>query len=217
MDSNVLGVECVSYWRFRFPSSIVCELGYHQSIKGFDRGFELRGADAPAYFEEIRRTPILAIEDALRDQRSRDLQPYLASRQHRRAARHRRPRRRRGRRHPLPRARRRAPTLERAGTAARLRHRPDHRGPHRHARPQPHPGTRTKGGAARGRDDRRGGGVRLVRGRPGRGRSRRAHPGRLLRSRCRRGRRGERHGSRAHPPGGSGPAPEPAPAITRRR
>ena len=104
--------------------------------------------------------------------------PGLAS--HRRAARHRRPRRRRGRRHPLPRARRRAPALERAGTAHRLRHRPDHRGPRRRARPQPHPGTRTQGGAARGCDDRRGGGVRLVRGRPGRGRSRRPHPGRLL-------------------------------------
>jgi signal transduction histidine kinase len=80
VDSNVLGVECVSYWRFRVPSSIVCELGYHQSIKGFDRGLELRSADAPAYFEEIRRTPILAIEDAPRDERSRDLRAYLASR-----------------------------------------------------------------------------------------------------------------------------------------
>ena len=81
MDSNVLGVECVSYWRFRVPSAIVCELGYRQSIKGFDRGFELRGADAPVYFDEIRRTPIVPIDDAPRDQRSRDLQPYLASRQ----------------------------------------------------------------------------------------------------------------------------------------
>ncbi len=80
VDSNVLGVECVSYWRFRLPSSIVCELGYHQSIKGFDRGFELRGTDAPVYFDEIRRTPILAIDDAPRDQRSRDLEAYLTSR-----------------------------------------------------------------------------------------------------------------------------------------
>jgi signal transduction histidine kinase len=81
VDSNVLGVECVSYWRFRVPAAIVCELGYRQSIKGFDRGFELRGGDAPAYFEEIRRTPILAIEDAAGDPRSRELQPYLTSRQ----------------------------------------------------------------------------------------------------------------------------------------
>src|SRR3954451_4957935 len=81
VDSNVLGVECVSYWRFRLPSTIVCELGYHQSIQGFDRGFELRASDAPTYFEEIRRTPILPIEDAPTDQRSRDLRPYLASRQ----------------------------------------------------------------------------------------------------------------------------------------
>jgi signal transduction histidine kinase len=80
VDSNVLGVECVSYWRFRLPSSIVCELGYRQSIKGFDRGFELRGSDAPAYFDEIRQRPILAIEDAPRDARSRELRAYLAAR-----------------------------------------------------------------------------------------------------------------------------------------
>jgi signal transduction histidine kinase len=80
VDSNVLSVQCVSYWRFRFPSAIVCELGYHQSIKGYDRGFELRASDAPAYFEAIRGTPILAIEDAASDPRSRDLEPYLASR-----------------------------------------------------------------------------------------------------------------------------------------
>ena len=80
VDSNVLGVESVSYWRFRFPSSIVCELGYHQSIKGFDRGFELRGTATPAYFDEIRRSPILAIDDAPRDRRSCDIGAYLTSR-----------------------------------------------------------------------------------------------------------------------------------------
>src|SRR4051795_3665713 len=79
VDSTVLGVKCVSYWRVR-PKSIICELGYHQSIKGFDRGLELKGSDAPAYFEEIRRSRILAIEDAPRDQRSRQLGAYLASR-----------------------------------------------------------------------------------------------------------------------------------------
>ena len=58
VDSNVLGVECVSYWRFRFALlDSSCELGYHQSIKGFDRGFELRGADAPVYFHEIPPDP----------------------------------------------------------------------------------------------------------------------------------------------------------------
>jgi len=34
VESNLLGVECVSYWRFRLPTSIVCELGYRQSIRG---------------------------------------------------------------------------------------------------------------------------------------------------------------------------------------
>jgi signal transduction histidine kinase len=87
VDSNLLGVESVSYWRFRPPGSpgsppgvIVCELGYHQSIRAFDRGLELRSTDTPAYFEEIRRTPILAIQDAPVDERTRDLRAYLASR-----------------------------------------------------------------------------------------------------------------------------------------
>jgi signal transduction histidine kinase len=80
VDSNILGVECVSYWRFRPPGSIVCELGYHQSIKSFDRGLELRSHDNPGYFAEIRRSPILAISDAPRDERTRDLRAYLASR-----------------------------------------------------------------------------------------------------------------------------------------
>jgi signal transduction histidine kinase len=81
VDSNLLGVECVSYWRFRPPTSIVCELGYRQSIRALDRGLELHSADNPAYFEEIRRTPILAIDDAPHDERTRDLRAYLASRQ----------------------------------------------------------------------------------------------------------------------------------------
>jgi signal transduction histidine kinase len=80
VDSNILGVECVSYWRFRVPSAIVCELGYHQSIKSFDRGLELRDTDAPGYFAEIHGSPILAIADAPRDGRTRDLRRYLASR-----------------------------------------------------------------------------------------------------------------------------------------
>jgi len=81
VDSHLLGVECVSYWRFRLPTSIVCELGYHQSIRAFDRGLELRRTEAPGYFEAIGETPILVIQDALHDERTRDLRAYLASRQ----------------------------------------------------------------------------------------------------------------------------------------
>ncbi|HEY7374423.1 MAG TPA: GAF domain-containing sensor histidine kinase [Polyangia bacterium] len=81
VDSNILGVECVSYWRFRVPSSIVCELGYHQSIRAFDRGLELRSSDSPGYFQAIRETPILAIQDARRDERMHDVRAYLQSRQ----------------------------------------------------------------------------------------------------------------------------------------
>jgi signal transduction histidine kinase len=80
VDSNVLGVECVSYWRFRAPTAIVCELGYHQSIKSFDRGLELRSSELPGYFAEIRQSPMLAVTDAPRDERTRDLRSYLASR-----------------------------------------------------------------------------------------------------------------------------------------
>ncbi len=80
VESNLLGVECVSYWRFRLPTSIVCELGYRQSIRAWDRGLELRSTDSPGYFAEIRRTPILAIDDAPQDDRTRDLRAYLASR-----------------------------------------------------------------------------------------------------------------------------------------
>jgi signal transduction histidine kinase len=80
VDSNLLGVECVSYWRFRLPTSIVCELGYHQSIRAFDRGLELRSSELPGYFQAIREAPILAIDDAPHDERSHDLESYLASR-----------------------------------------------------------------------------------------------------------------------------------------
>jgi signal transduction histidine kinase len=81
VDSSVLEVESVSYWRFRpFPSSIICELGYHASGQIFDRGFELRRTDSPGYFEEIRRAPVLAIDDAIHDERTRDIRGYLMDR-----------------------------------------------------------------------------------------------------------------------------------------
>ena len=81
VDSNLLGVECVSYWRFRVPAAIVCELGYHQSIRAFDRGLELRSEENPGYFHAIRQDPIVAIQDAPHDERTHDLRTYLASRQ----------------------------------------------------------------------------------------------------------------------------------------
>ena len=81
VDSNLLGVENVSYWRFRLPTSIVCELGYHRSIRAFDRGLEIRGSDSPGYLDEIQRTPILAIEDVFHDDRTRDLRAYFAARE----------------------------------------------------------------------------------------------------------------------------------------
>jgi len=81
VDSDVLGVESVSYWRFRpSPPSVVCELGYHSGGQSFDRGYELRRTDSPGYFEEIRRCPVLAIEDATHDERIRDIRRYLTDR-----------------------------------------------------------------------------------------------------------------------------------------
>jgi hypothetical protein len=63
------------------PAAIVCELGYHQSIRAFDRGLELRSEENPGYFHAIRQDPIVAIQDAGHDERTHDLRTYLASRQ----------------------------------------------------------------------------------------------------------------------------------------
>ncbi|HKQ70566.1 MAG TPA: GAF domain-containing sensor histidine kinase [Polyangiaceae bacterium] len=82
VGSDILGAERINYWRLRpEPASIVCELGFLSRGQRFERGFVLREADAHAYFTEIRKLQILAVEDAPGDPRTKDLVRYLESRQ----------------------------------------------------------------------------------------------------------------------------------------
>jgi signal transduction histidine kinase len=81
VSSAMLAVESVSYWRFRSaPPSIVCELGYRASVDRLERGFVIPEDDCRHYFREIRRSQVLAIDDALHDERASDIQGYLAER-----------------------------------------------------------------------------------------------------------------------------------------
>ncbi len=81
VTSSVLGIAFASYWRFRdHPPSIICELGYQALSQRFERGFTLGEHECPIYLDQVRRTHVLAIEDAIQDQRTRDLRSYLVSR-----------------------------------------------------------------------------------------------------------------------------------------
>jgi signal transduction histidine kinase len=78
--SDIFNVGRFNYWRFRDqPRSIVCELGYFAE-GGFERGFVLRELDALPYFNEIRKSQIIAVEDALHDPRTECLGSYLKAR-----------------------------------------------------------------------------------------------------------------------------------------
>jgi hypothetical protein len=81
VTSSVLGIAFASYWRFRDqPPSIICELGYQGLTHRFERGFTLDEHECPNYLDQVRRTHVLAIEDAVQDQRTRDLRSYLVPR-----------------------------------------------------------------------------------------------------------------------------------------
>jgi signal transduction histidine kinase len=81
VTSSVLGIAIASYWRFRdHPPSIICELGYQALSHRFERGFTLAEHECPNYLEQVRRTHVLAIEDAAQDQRTCDLRSYLIAR-----------------------------------------------------------------------------------------------------------------------------------------
>ena len=80
-SSSVLAVDSVSYWRFRAtPPAIVCELGYRVLGDRLERGFVIEETACPRYFDEIRRTQVLAADDALHDDRCRDIRGYLEGR-----------------------------------------------------------------------------------------------------------------------------------------
>ena len=81
VTSSVLGIAFASYWRFRdHPPSIICELGYQALSHRLERGFTLAEHECPNYLEHVRRTHVLAIEDAVQDQRTCDLRSYLIAR-----------------------------------------------------------------------------------------------------------------------------------------
>jgi signal transduction histidine kinase len=77
---ELLEVERASYWTFRdHPPGILCELGYVQSKRLFERGVFLAEERAPAYFQEIRAVQVLAVADVRADPRLRDLSDYLTA------------------------------------------------------------------------------------------------------------------------------------------
>jgi signal transduction histidine kinase len=80
VDSRVLSVERVSYWRMRDdPPAIVCEMSYERTTGAFERGNVLPAADHAAYFEAIHAAPV-SVPDAISDPRSSSLREYLQTR-----------------------------------------------------------------------------------------------------------------------------------------
>jgi signal transduction histidine kinase len=78
--ADILGVRRFSYWRLREqPRSIVCELGF-VGDGSFERGSVLREFDAVPYFNEIRKSQVVVVEDALQDPRTKCLSSYLEER-----------------------------------------------------------------------------------------------------------------------------------------
>jgi signal transduction histidine kinase len=81
VTAGAIGVERVSYWRFRDePASIVCELGYDTRGHRFERGFVLRETDAAPYLKAVQTTHVMSVVDARRDPRTHGLEVYLAAR-----------------------------------------------------------------------------------------------------------------------------------------
>jgi signal transduction histidine kinase len=78
--ADVLGVRRFSYWRYRDqPRSIVCELGY-VGDGSYERGFVLRELDALPYFNELRKSQVVAVEETAQDPRTKSLARYLEAR-----------------------------------------------------------------------------------------------------------------------------------------
>ncbi len=78
VTSDVLKVERTSYWRFRDePPSIVCELGYQAGGQRYERGSVLREADAGPYFEAVKQSQVMPVQDARLDPRTSCLREYL--------------------------------------------------------------------------------------------------------------------------------------------
>jgi signal transduction histidine kinase len=80
VDSRVLEVERVSYWRLREDASgIVCEMSYHRSRGAFERGHVLSTAEHAAYLAAIRAGTVI-VSDAMNDPVTSSLHDYLVAR-----------------------------------------------------------------------------------------------------------------------------------------
>jgi len=80
IDSEALEVARVSYWSLHAdPPRIFCELCYIAPSRLFERGAVLQGRTSPVYFGQLDKLQVIDAADARADPRTRDLGPYLES------------------------------------------------------------------------------------------------------------------------------------------
>ncbi len=80
IDSEALEVARVSYWTLHAdPPRIFCELCYIAPSRLFERGAVLHARTSPVYFEQLDKLQLIDAADARADPRTRDLGPYLES------------------------------------------------------------------------------------------------------------------------------------------
>ena len=80
IDSEALDVARVSYWTLRAdPPRIFCELCYIAAPGLFERGAVLDERSSPVYFGQLDKLLLIDAADARADPRTRDLGPYLES------------------------------------------------------------------------------------------------------------------------------------------
>jgi signal transduction histidine kinase len=80
-DAEMLHVERVNFWSFGDEeASIRCEAGYVASSRSFEHGATLLKSEQRAYFDAIRGSRMLSIEDVSADPRTSDLGEYVSLR-----------------------------------------------------------------------------------------------------------------------------------------
>ena len=80
IDSEALEVARVSYWSLHAdPPRIFCELCYIGPSHLFERGAVLHARTSPVYFGQLDKLQLIDAADARTDPRTRDLGPYLES------------------------------------------------------------------------------------------------------------------------------------------
>jgi signal transduction histidine kinase len=80
IDSEALQVARVSYWSLHAnPPRMFCELCYIAPSRLFERGAVLHARTSPVYFGQLDKLQVIDAADARADPRTRDLGPYLES------------------------------------------------------------------------------------------------------------------------------------------